>query len=137
MVEHLAGYVQRDLLVPHLPEGGWPDLDAANAAAEQWCAVVNGRVHSETAAVPAERLLVERRALRPLPSLRPSLRDGVRRKVDRTGMVRFGSGRYAVASALVGQHVEVRAEDGICSQKFHPTRRLWRISFFSTKGTRK
>ena len=112
VVEHLAGYVQRDLIVPQGPEGGWPDLDAANAAAAAWCAEVNGRVHSEIAAVPAERLVVERRALRPLPSLRPSLRDGVTRKVDRTGMVRFGCGRYAVASELVGQPVEIRAEAG-------------------------
>lgn len=113
LVEHLAGYVQRDLIVPQVPEGGWPDVEAANAAAERWCVEVNGRPHREIAAVPAERLLVERRALRPLPSLRPSLRDGVRRKVDRTGMVRFGSGRYAVASELVGQHVEIRAEAGV------------------------
>ena len=112
MVEHLAGYAQRDLIIPRIPEGGWPDLEVANAAAEQWCAEVNGRLHSEIAAVPAERLPIERRALRPLPTLRPSLRDGVRRKVDRTGMVRFGAGRYAVASDLVGQHVEICAEDG-------------------------
>lgn len=112
MVEHLAGYAQRDLLVPQIPEGGWADLGRANAAAEAWCAEVNGRVHSETAAVPTERLLVEQWALRPLPSLRPPLRRGELRKVDRTGMVRFGSGRYAVPSELVGQHVEVHAEDG-------------------------
>ncbi len=119
VVEHLAGYVQRDLIVPQLPEGGWPDLIAANAAALAWEATVNARVHSETAAVPAERLVVERRSLRPLPSLRPPLRLGEVRKVDRTGMVRFGSARYAVASELVGQHVEIRAEAGaiIISQR--------------------
>jgi hypothetical protein len=49
---------------------------------------------------------------RPLPSLRPPLRTGEPRKVDRTGMVRFGSGRCAVASELVGSVVEVRAEEG-------------------------
>ena len=112
MVEHLAGYAQRDLIVPQLPEGGWVDLVAANTAAARWCAEVNGRVHSETAAIPIERLVVERRSLRPLPSLRPPLRLGEVRTVDRTGMVRFASGRYAVPSALVGQPVEIRAEDG-------------------------
>jgi hypothetical protein len=112
IVEALVGYAQRDLLVPALVEGGWADLGAANAAARAWCAEVNGRVHSEIAAVPSERLLIEREVLRPLPSLRPPLRTGEPRKVDRTGMVRFGSGRYAVASNLAGTVVEVRADEG-------------------------
>jgi hypothetical protein len=112
VVEHLCGYSQQDLLVPALAEGGFADLEAANAAAIAWCAEVNGRVHSEIATVPAERLATERELLRPLPSLRPPLRSGEARKVDRTGMVRFGSGRYAVASELVGTVVEVRADEG-------------------------
>lgn len=112
VVEHLAGYAQRDLLVPTLPEGGWPELATATADAIRWCVEVNGRRHSEIAAVPAERLVTERDVLRPLPSLRPPLRHGESRKVDRTGMVRFGSGRYAVPSDLVGVVVQVRAEDG-------------------------
>jgi hypothetical protein len=112
VVEHLAGYAQRDLLVPTLPEGGWPDLAAATAAAIRWCAEVNGRRHSAIAAIPAERLGTERGVLRPLPALRPPLRAGESRKVDRTGMVRFGAGRYAVPSALVGVVVQVRAEEG-------------------------
>jgi len=113
VVENLAGYAQRDLLVPSLLTGGWVDLAEANAAAVAWCAEVNERLHSEIAAVPVERLQVERRVLRPLPSLRPPLRAGVLRKVDRLGMVRFGSGRYAVAHSLVGRMVEVRAEEGM------------------------
>lgn len=113
MVEHLAGYVQRDLLAPSLPTGGWADLTLANADAERWCAEVNGRVHSTTSAVPAERLVTERGVLRPLPSLRPPLRAGEARTVDLTGMIRFGSARYAVASDLVGQHVQVRADAGM------------------------
>jgi transposase len=112
VVEALAGYVQRDLLVPALAEGGWDDIGAANAAAGAWCAEVNERSHSEIAAVPLERLATERELLRPLPSLRPPLRAGEPRKVDRTGMVRFGSARYAVGSELVGKVVDVRAEDG-------------------------
>lgn len=110
VVEALCGYVQRDLIVPGLLSGGWADSVGANAAAVAWCAEVNGRVHSEIAQVPLERLEVERGVLRPLPSLRPALRTGVLRKVDRLGMVRFGSGRYAVALDLVGKLVEVRAE---------------------------
>ena len=112
VVEALVGYAQRDLVVPAGAEGGWADLAVANAAARAWCAEVNGRVHSEIAAVPAERLVTERGVLRPLPSLRPPLRAGEPRKVDRTGMVRFGSARYAVPSDRVGQVVRVRAEEG-------------------------
>lgn len=112
VVEALVGYAQRDLVVPALAEGGWADLSAANAAARTWCVEVNGQLHSEIAAVPAERLVTERGVLRPLPSLRPPLREGESRKVDRTGMVRFGSARYAVPSERVGQVVQVQAEDG-------------------------
>jgi transposase len=110
VVEALVGYAQRDLVVPAAAEGGWADLAVANAAARAWCAEVNGHLHSEIAAVPAERLVAERGLLRPLPALRPPLREGEPRKVDRTGMVRFGSARYAVPSELVGQIVQVRAE---------------------------
>lgn len=110
VVEALAGYAQRDLVVPALMTGGWADPLSANAAAIAWCAEVNGRIHSEIAAVPQERLSVERDVLRPLPSLRPAPSRGSARKVDRLGMVRFGSGRYAVPQELVGKVVEVAAE---------------------------
>jgi hypothetical protein len=76
MVENLAGDVQRDLLVPAELEGPWPELATANAAAKAWCAEVNERTHSETAAVPRERLQTERGVLRPVPLLRPPLRHG-------------------------------------------------------------
>ncbi len=112
VVESLVGYAQRDLLIPALTEDGFADIDAANGAARAWGAEVNGRVHSEIAVIPAERLTAEQALFRPLPSLRPPLRTGEPRKVDRTGMVRFGSGRYAVASELVGSVVEVRADEG-------------------------
>jgi hypothetical protein len=111
VVEHLAGYAQADLVIPSLPEGGWPDLVAANAAARAWCAEVNARAHSETCAVPLERLASERQILRPLPSLRPPLRAGEQRTVDRRGSIRFGSARYLVPSALVGEQVEVVASE--------------------------
>src|SRR4030095_4459903 len=79
IVEHLAGYAQTDLIIPAMPEGGWSDLTTANSAARSWCAEVNARVHSETYAVPSERLASEREILRPLPSLRAPLRSGERR----------------------------------------------------------
>ena len=112
VVEALVGYAQRDLIVPAMTAGGWSDLGAANAAARAWCAEVNARVHSEIVAVPAERLAIERARLRPLPSLRPAVREGVVRKVDRLATVRFGSARYSVPHALVGAEVLVTALEG-------------------------
>jgi hypothetical protein len=44
-------------MVPLAPFG---DLAAANAAAAAWCAKVNAAMHSETCAVPAEQLVIER-----------------------------------------------------------------------------
>ena len=69
-MENLVGYAKADLMVPQAPFG---DLAAANAAAAAWCAEVNGAVHSEICAVPAERLVIERELLGPLPSLRASI----------------------------------------------------------------
>lgn len=106
IVERLVGYAKSDLVVP---AGGWDSLEEANTAAKVWCTEVNARVHSETQAAPAERLQIERPLLRPLPSLRPPLRRGERRKVDRLATVRFGSARYSVPSTLVGAEVEVVA----------------------------
>lgn len=109
VVEALVGYVKRDLMVPDAP---WPSLELANEAAIAWCAEVNGRLHSEIAAVPAERLLTERTLLRPLPSLRAPVGDVHRRTVDAMRTVRFASGRYSVPGAFIGRRVEVLVRAG-------------------------
>ncbi len=70
IVENLVGYAKADLMIPQAPFG---DLTAANAAAAAWCVEVNGVIHSETCAVPVERLVLERDMLAPLPSLRASI----------------------------------------------------------------
>jgi transposase len=113
LVENLCGYVQTDLIVPALLEQEWPDLGTANAAAHTWCAEVNHQVHSEIAAIPAERLLREREVLRPLPAQRPRppLRTGEHRKVENRGSIRFGSARYLVPKTLVGEWVDVCAQE--------------------------
>src|SRR5262249_27084578 len=80
IVENLVGYAKSDRIVPQAPFG---DLAAANAAAAAWCAEVNGVIHSEICAVPAERLVIERELLGPLPSLQASIGRQVTRKVDR------------------------------------------------------
>ncbi len=108
VVEALVRYAQVDLVVP---AGDFDDEEAANAAARGWCDEVNGRLHCEIAAVPADRLQAERAVLRPLPSLRPPLRRGEARKVDKLSTVRFGSARYSVPRELVGRRVEVVAAE--------------------------
>ncbi len=107
MVESLVGYAKSDLVVGL---GPFADVASANEAAPGWCEEVNGRVHSEIAAVPAERLECERELLRPLPGLRPAPTAGTQRKVDRLSTVRFGSARYSVPSSLVGTGVRVLVE---------------------------
>jgi len=109
VVENLVGYAKADLVIPGDPLAS---LTERNADAVQWCAEVNGRMHSETCAVPAERLELERDALRPLPSLRPPLRQGELRTVDRLATIRFGSARYSVPHTLVGEKLEIAAVDG-------------------------
>lgn len=107
MVESLVGYAKSDLVVGL---GPFVDVAAANEAAPTWCDEVNGRLHSEIAAIPAQRLETERELLRPLPGLRPAISAGVERKVDRLSTVRFGSARYSVPASLVGSSVRVLVE---------------------------
>jgi transposase len=109
VVEALVGYAKADLVVPDAAD--WDGLADANAAAVAWCAEVNARTHSQTCAVPDQRLAAERDVLGPLPSLRPPLRRGEPRKVDRLATVRFGSARYSVPARLVAMTVEVAADD--------------------------
>ncbi|WP_249714326.1 Mu transposase domain-containing protein [Rhizomonospora bruguierae] len=107
------------------------DLAAANAAAVAWCAEVNARLHSEIQAIPDQRLAEEVRVLRALPSLRPAMRHGVSRKVDKLATVRIGSARYSVPHTLVGAAVEVatiedriedRHEQALVASHRRPTR---------------
>jgi len=109
VVENLVGYAKSDLLVPGAP---FSDLAAANTAAFAWCAEVNGRVHSETSAIPAERLATERPLLHALPSLRPAPGPTAVRTVDRMRTVRFGSARYSVPGAFIGRRVELVVSGG-------------------------
>ncbi len=117
VVENLCGYAQRDLAVPLLTEAaisGVPvDLRSANAAAKAWCAEVNSAMHSETCAIPDERLIVERELLQPLPSLRLQIgAPSVMRKVDRLSCIRYASARYSVPTRLIGASVAVVVDHG-------------------------
>ena len=105
IVENLVGYVKADLMIPE--ELDVSDLAGANAKGVAWCLEVNARVHTEIAAVPVERLLVERELLGDLPSLRARIGKVVLRKVDRLSCVRFGSARYSVPTSHIGRQVEL------------------------------
>ena len=107
VVEHLVGYAKTDLLVGL---GPFSDLVEANATATSWCAELNSRVHSETAAIPDARLSVERSLLRPLPGLRPMIGSVETRTVDTLRTVRFRSARYSVPGALIGERVGLHLE---------------------------
>jgi hypothetical protein len=112
IVENLVGYAKTDLMVPGTDGSGDPftDLAAANNAAAAWCVEVNAAVHSEICAVPAERLVIERELLAPLPSLRASIGTVITCKVDRLSCVRFGSARYSVPVTLIGTQVRLRVD---------------------------
>ena len=113
IVESLVGYAKTDLMIPG-PDGSggepFTDVVAANTAAAVWCVEVNAAIHSEICAVPAERLVIERELLAPLPSLRASIGRVVTRKVDRLACVRFGSARYSVPVRFIGQQVRLHVE---------------------------
>ena len=64
--------------------------------------------------MPAERLVIERELLGPLPSLRASIGRQVTRKVDRLSCVRFGSARYSVPVRLIGERSGCAPMTGGC-----------------------
>jgi len=111
IVEALVGYVKSDLMIPE--ELSVTDLKGANAKGVLWCNETNAQLHSEIAAVPAERLVLERPLLGALPSLRARIGQVVMRKVDRLSCVRFGSARYSVPTVHIGRQVELRVADGV------------------------
>ncbi len=83
-----------------------------NQTAEGWLAKrVNGRVHSTTGAVPAERLATERQFLAPLPPHRfdTAYRDPRRVHVA-LPLIEWEAVRYSVPPECLGQMVGARVE---------------------------
>jgi hypothetical protein len=78
------------------------------AACEEFSGRVNGRVHRESAAVPAQRLAAERPHLHPLPAEPYVLALGEERLVNEDQTIRFGSVRYSTPPGHVGQRVWCR-----------------------------
>jgi transposase len=107
--EHTVKIAKADLVPTHanlLDEySGFADLVAA---CEEFCERVNNRVHRETAAVPADRLLIERRHLHVLPVEPHAVALGEERLVDDDQTIRFSSVRYSTPPGHVGAKVWCR-----------------------------
>ena len=78
------------------------------AACREFCDRVNGRVHRESAAVPAQRLAAERARLHPLPAEPYVLALGEERLVNEDQTIRFGSVRYSTPPGHAGQRAWCR-----------------------------
>ena len=109
IVENLVGYAKADLMVPLAP---FDDLRGGERGGRRVVRRGQRRSHSEIAAVPVERLAVERDLLPRCRRCGPASGGSVTRKVDRLSCVRFGSARYSVPTRLIGAQVGVRTEDG-------------------------
>ena len=78
------------------------------AACREFCAMVNARVHRETAAAPADRLAAERELLHSLPAEPYALALGEERLVNDDQTIRFGSVRYSTPPGHAGSRVWCR-----------------------------
>lgn len=79
--------------------GSFAELEAA---CEEFCAKVNGRVHRESARIPTEALLDERARLQVLPAAPHTLALGQTRTVITDQTVPYGSVRHSTPLGLVG-----------------------------------
>jgi transposase len=88
------------------------DIDDLRAQAALWCQeVANQRLHATTRERPAERLLVERPRLRPLPEHPFDAERIVVAIVSKEARVVLDTNAYSVPHQFVGQTVHVRAND--------------------------
>ena len=79
------------------------------AACEEFCTDINGRVHRVTRRAPADMLAEEQARLHPVPAVPHTVAFGVTRTVaSKTPMVAYDGGQYSVPSHLLGQTVWVR-----------------------------
>jgi transposase len=72
-----------------------------------WCDRVNLRVHRTIRAVPAERLVVERERMRPLPARLPDTDRRFVMRVPQQPYVRVDRNDYSIDPVLAGRRVEV------------------------------
>jgi len=88
------------------------DLGELRAQATRWCAeVANQRIHGTTRERPADRLIIERPRLRPLPTHSFDTDRVEIVIVSKEARVQLDSNVYSVPHGLVGKTVHVRADD--------------------------
>jgi transposase len=87
---------------------GYGSFAELQDACRSFCDRVNGRVHRETAAVPADRLAAEREMLHPLPAEPYALALGEERLVGDDQTIRYGSVRYSTPPGHTGTRVWCR-----------------------------
>jgi transposase len=73
-----------------------------------WCDRVNRRMHRTIRAVPAERLIVERERMRPLPARLPDTDRRFVTRVPQQPYVRVDRNDYSIDPVFAGRRVEVR-----------------------------
>ena len=73
-----------------------------------WCDKVNRRVHRTFAAVPVERLELERERMRPLPERLPDLDRRLVTRVPQQPYLRVDRNDYSLDPAFAGRRVELR-----------------------------
>jgi hypothetical protein len=77
-----------------------------------WCDRVNRRVHRTTREVPAERLVMERERMRPLPDRLPDCDRRFVRRVSAQPYLRVDRNDYSLDPVFVGRRVEVCVSQG-------------------------
>lgn len=86
-------------------------LDEVRSAAARWRdEVANARMHAATRERPADRILMEKTRLRPLPALPPATDLVVPVIVSKEASVRLDTNSYSVPHAFVGKTVLIRAD---------------------------
>jgi hypothetical protein len=84
---------------------GYGSFAELSDACFEWCERVNARVHRETKAIPAAKLLEERRHLHVLPTEPHLVALGEERLVKDDQTIRWGSVRYSTPPGFVDQKV--------------------------------
>jgi len=105
-VERTVQYVKRFLATRPTDA----DIVTLNASLDRWnLEIASKRVHGTLRAIPAERLVNERAAMRPLPVARWTPTTWRERPVQRDAHVQFDGRMYSVPWTLIGKQVWVRA----------------------------
>jgi transposase len=79
------------------------------AQLDSWCEKANGRIHRTLRCWPSERLVEERKRMRPLPAALPDTDRRFVIRVPQQPYLRFDTNDYSLDPRLAGRRVEIRA----------------------------